>query len=60
MSLSRISRELKNKPAGTIAVVVASVTDDNRVADDVLPDKMTVAALRFTKTAKDRLAFPSF
>merc|ERR1712224_742988 len=37
---------------GRIAVVVATVTDDNRVVEGA---KMTVAALRFTETARARI-----
>ena len=36
-----------------IAVVVATVTDDNRLLD--APKKMTVAALRFTESARARI-----
>jgi len=51
MSLSRIGSTTKE---GKTAVVVGTITDDSRVADTDLPEKMTIAALRFTKTAKAR------
>ncbi|RUS15373.1 eukaryotic ribosomal protein L18 [Endogone sp. FLAS-F59071] len=51
VSLSRIARNLRN--AGTkITVVVGTVTDDNRLHE--VP-KITLAALRVTKTAKARI-----
>jgi large subunit ribosomal protein L18e len=53
LSLSRIAREAKGKDGKTV-VIIGTVTDDNRIDDAVLPDKLTVAALRFTKTAKAR------
>ncbi|RIA96593.1 eukaryotic ribosomal protein L18 [Glomus cerebriforme] len=51
MSISRIIRNLSNKP-DKIAVVVGTVTDDNRVLE--VP-KISVAALRITKTARARI-----
>ncbi|GES89343.1 60S ribosomal protein L18-B [Rhizophagus clarus] len=51
MSISRIIRNLSNKP-GKTAVIVGTVTDDNRVLE--VP-KLSVAALRITKTAKARI-----
>jgi large subunit ribosomal protein L18e len=51
MSISRIIRNLSNKP-GKTAVIVGTVTDDNRVLE--IP-KLSVAALRFTKTARARI-----
>ncbi|CAH1764923.1 14380_t:CDS:2, partial [Entrophospora sp. SA101] len=51
ISISRLIRNLANK-SDKIAVVVGTVTDDNRVLD--VP-KMSVAALRITKTAKARI-----
>ena len=51
VSLSRITRYMKNKE-GKIAVTVATVTDDDRLLE--VP-KLTVAALRFTKTARARI-----
>ena len=43
---------LRNRPENTIAVVVATVTDDPRKLD--LP-KMNVCALHFTETARTRI-----
>ncbi|RIB12093.1 eukaryotic ribosomal protein L18, partial [Gigaspora rosea] len=51
ISISRLLCNLKNKP-DKIAVVVGTVTDDNRVLD--IP-KITLAALRVTKSAKARI-----
>ena len=51
MSLSGLAKFTAKKP-GKIAVVVGTVTDDVRLLD--VP-KLTVAALRFTKTAKARI-----
>ena len=51
MSISRIIRNLSNKP-GKIAVVIGTVTDDNRILE--LP-KISVAALHITKSAKARI-----
>merc|ERR1712093_386159 len=55
VSVSRISRELKNKKDSPIVVCVATITDDDRIADADIPEKLTVAALRFTKTARARI-----
>lgn len=52
MSLSAIAKQLKDKPEETIAVLVGTVTDDERLLD--IP-KMTVAALRFTASARARI-----
>lgn len=52
MSIARIGRYMKNKEEGKIAVVVGTVTDDDRLYE--VP-KLTVAALRFTKTARARI-----
>ncbi|KIY45967.1 ribosomal protein L18e [Fistulina hepatica ATCC 64428] len=54
ISLSKIATETANTPdlASKIIVTVATVTDDNRFHD--VP-KMTVAALRFTRAAKERI-----
>ncbi|CAJ0826716.1 16507_t:CDS:2 [Entrophospora sp. SA101] len=51
ISISRLICNLE-KHSGKIAVVVGTVTDDNRVLD--IP-KISVAALRITKTAKARI-----
>ncbi|KAJ3050097.1 60S ribosomal protein L18 [Rhizophlyctis rosea] len=51
LSLSRLARYLKNKE-GKIAVVVGTVTDDNRLLE--VP-KLTVAALRVTAAARARI-----
>ena len=53
VSVSRISRALKQKGAADkTIVVVGTVTDDNRLLE--FP-KATIAALRFTAGAKDRI-----
>jgi len=51
MSISRIIRNLSNKP-GKTAVIIGTITDDNRILD--LP-KISVAALKISKTAKARI-----
>ncbi|CAI2182221.1 19934_t:CDS:2 [Funneliformis geosporum] len=51
MSISRIVRNICDQP-DKIAVVVGTVTDDKRVLE--MP-KITVAALRITKSAKERI-----
>jgi len=51
ISVSRIVRNVRNKPDKT-AVIVGTVTDDNRLLD--VP-KLSVAALRISKTAKARI-----
>merc|ERR1712224_274529 len=51
ISISKIAQLLKGQDK--IAVVVATVTDDARVLD--APKKMTVAALRFTESARARI-----
>jgi large subunit ribosomal protein L18e len=51
ISISRLIRNLANQ-SNKIAVIVGTVTDDNRVLD--IP-KISVAALRITKTAKARI-----
>ncbi|KAJ2162913.1 hypothetical protein GGF46_000296 [Coemansia sp. RSA 552] len=51
VSLSRLANLTKNSTAQT-AVVVGTITDDDRL--ETVP-KMTVAALRFTKTARARI-----
>jgi len=50
ISLSKVAQLLKGQDK--IAVVVCTVTDDNRLLD--VP-KMTIAALRFTETARARI-----
>lgn len=52
MSISRIIRESKNSQGKTI-VLVGTVTDDDRFTAEI--PKMTIAALRFTKTARERI-----
>ena len=51
LSLSKIAKFMSNKE-GKIAVIVGTVTDDVRLLD--VP-KLTVCALRFTKTAHARI-----
>ena len=51
ISLSRVSKYLENKN-DKIAVIVGTVTDDNRLLE--VP-KLTIAALRVTKTARARI-----
>ncbi|GLD97618.1 hypothetical protein PINS_up006308 [Pythium insidiosum] len=51
MSIARVARYMKDHE-GKIAVVVGSVTDDIRLFD--VP-KLTIAALRFTETARARI-----
>lgn len=52
VSLSRIAKNLKNGNENKTVVVVGTVTDDNRL---LTVPKMTVAALRFTATARARI-----
>lgn len=53
VSISRIARALKQKGASEkTIVVVGTVTDDNRIFET---PKATVAALRFTASAKARI-----
>lgn len=52
LSLSAIAQAVAGKDASKIAVIVGTVTNDERYLD--LP-KMTVTALRFTKTARARI-----
>ena len=51
-SLSRLATALNGKEEGTIAVVVAKITNDERFLE--VP-KMTVCALAFTETARARI-----
>lgn len=54
VSLARISRALKDGThAGKTVVVVGTITDDNRLLET--PEKLTVAALRFTEGARARI-----
>lgn len=52
LSLSVISKNMATRQDAPIAVVVATVTNDERMP--VIP-KMTIAALKFTKTARARI-----
>lgn len=53
LSLSKLIKHHEKKPyQGQTAVIVATVTDDERVL--TIP-KMTVAALRFTEAARARI-----
>lgn len=52
MSLSAIAKQLNGKPEGTIAVLVGTVTNDERFLE--VP-KMTVAALKFSEVARARI-----
>jgi len=54
VSLSRIVKQVQTRPSseGQIIVAVATITDDERMT--VVP-KLTVAALRFTRSAKERI-----
>jgi hypothetical protein len=52
MSLSRIAANVKNGNEKKTVVIVGTVTDDNRLLE--VP-KVTVAALRFTATARARI-----
>ena len=52
ISLSRLARYMKGKD-GQTAVIVGAVTDDARLLD--VPPNLTVAALRFTEGARDRI-----
>ncbi len=51
LGLNRLARYMDGKD-GRIAVVVATITDDERM--DVVP-KMSVCALRFTESARRRI-----
>lgn len=51
ISISRLTRYMKGKE-GKIAVIVGAVTDDPRLLD--IP-QLTIAALRFTETARARI-----
>lgn len=54
VSLSRIAKQVETRAGseGKIIVTVSTVTDDERLL--VLP-KLTIAALRFTRSAKERI-----
>ncbi|CAD6577758.1 MAG: hypothetical protein CYPHOPRED_000369 [Cyphobasidiales sp. Tagirdzhanova-0007] len=56
ISVSRISREVTHRkadPAKNTVVIVGTVTDDVRLTN--LDQKLSIAALRFTRTAKQRI-----
>ncbi|KAL7008690.1 hypothetical protein EMMF5_001952 [Cystobasidiomycetes sp. EMM_F5] len=56
LSVSRISREVSHRkadPAKDTVVVVGTVTDDVRLIN--LEQKLKIAALRFTRTARQRI-----
>jgi len=56
ISVSRISREVTHRkadPAKQTVVVVGTITDDVRLTS--LDQKLSVAALRFTRTARQRI-----
>ncbi|TDZ28679.1 60S ribosomal protein L18-B [Colletotrichum spinosum] len=53
VSLSRIAANMKNGNEKKTVVIVGTVTDDNRL---LTVPKVTVAALRFTSTARARIA----
>lgn len=56
VSVSRISREVTHRkadPEKNIVVIVGTVTDDVRLTS--LDQKLSIAALRFTRTAKQRI-----
>jgi large subunit ribosomal protein L18e len=54
ISLSRLTKEVSTYPdaANKVVVTVATVTDDNRL---LIVPKLTVAALRFTRAARERI-----
>jgi large subunit ribosomal protein L18e len=52
MSLARLARYMKGKEDGKIAVIVGTITNDDRLLE--VP-KLTVCALRFTETARARI-----
>ena len=53
VSLSAIARQLQGKQETPIVVVVGTITNDERMVE--VPQKLSVAALRFTKTARARI-----
>ncbi|KAL0930220.1 60S ribosomal protein eL18 [Colletotrichum truncatum] len=53
VSLSRVAANIKNGNEKKTVVVVGTVTDDNRL---LTVPKVTIAALRFTSTARARIA----
>ncbi|CCA75324.1 probable ribosomal protein L18, cytosolic [Serendipita indica DSM 11827] len=55
ISLSGITKQVASSPSneGKIVVVVGTVTDDIRLTE--CPPSLTVAALRFTRSAKERI-----
>ncbi|CAJ2502778.1 Uu.00g101720.m01.CDS01 [Anthostomella pinea] len=52
VSISRIKGQLSRDQEGKTVVVIGTITDDNRLLE--VP-KMTIAALRFTATARARI-----
>lgn len=52
VSISAIAKQLSDSPSKLVVVVVGTVTNDERMLE--LP-QMTVAALKFTKTARARI-----
>ena len=50
--LKKLMKNMENKE-GKIAVIVGTVTDDDRISETV--PKMTVCALRFTETVRKRI-----
>mmetsp|Transcript_88166 Transcript_88166/g.122327 ORF Transcript_88166/g.122327 Transcript_88166/m.122327 type:complete len:187 (+) Transcript_88166:50-610(+) len=52
VSLSKLTRNLKNKDDKQIAVVVGTVTNDSRLLE---VGKMSVCAVRFTESARARI-----
>ncbi|KAF4918823.1 60S ribosomal protein L18-B [Colletotrichum viniferum] len=53
VSLSRVAANIKNGNEKKTVVIVGTVTDDNRL---LTVPKVTIAALRFTSTARARIA----
>jgi large subunit ribosomal protein L18e len=52
MSIARVARYMKNQGDNKVAVLVGTVTDDVRLLE--VP-KLTIAALRFTASARARI-----
>ncbi|KAI0096136.1 ribosomal protein L18e/L15P [Nemania sp. FL0031] len=52
VSLSRVKSQISRDQAGKTVVVIGTITDDNRLVE--VP-KVTIAALRFTATARARI-----
>ena len=53
ISLQRLSKHLEGKEQKGPIVLIGTVTDDNRLME--APKNLTIAALRFTKTARARI-----